>query len=89
MPKYKGKDVKVGDVIEVPAARIITIGEGHIVATPFSLPSNIVVDDEANPPKAEAGIKFPAKYVPVKAPIVVIPPSVTAPTSTATTVAPK
>jgi len=81
MPKYKGKDVKVGDVIEVPAAKVIAIEGGHIVATPISLPSNIVVDDEANPPKAEAGIKFPAKFVPVK-PTPATPPA----TSTATTV---
>lgn len=82
MPKYKGKDVKVGDVIEVPAAKVIAIEGGHIVATPISLPSNIVVDDEANPPKVEAGIKFPAKFVPAKpAPAPVTNPApTTAPT---------
>lgn len=82
MPKYKGKDVKVGDVVEVPAARVIDITEGHITAIPIVLPSNIVLDDEANPPKQEKPLKLPnIKFAPkAAAPVVTVVYTIPPPT---------
>lgn len=68
MPKYKGKDVKVGSVIEVPLQyTVVAIGGGHITAASSGHPpATVTVVDEA--PVDEDGKPF---VPPVEKPLVI------------------